>query len=85
MPYMDGPSLLEVLRSYRRFHALPVVVFTGVSEGPLAERARQLNISAMFTKGNATLQEIKATVEQALRPTPLQHADAKPRDGRPTV
>ena len=34
MPDMDGPSFLEVVRSYLRLQSLPVVVLTGISDSP---------------------------------------------------
>src|SRR5687767_14133667 len=46
MPEMDGPSFLEVIRSYLRIQSLPVVVFTGLGESPLAERARSLHVNS---------------------------------------
>src|SRR4051812_29334186 len=34
MPEMDGPSFLEVVRSYLRIQSLPVVVLTGLADSP---------------------------------------------------
>src|SRR6185437_5507402 len=70
MPYMDGPSLLEVLRSYRRFQSLPVVVFTGVVDSSLAERARHMNVSAILAKGKATVHDVLLAVLRELPPAP---------------
>lgn len=43
MPEMDGPSLLEVVRSYLRLQSLPVVVLTGMAESPMIERMQALS------------------------------------------
>ena len=42
MPEMDGPSCLEVVRSYLRLKTLPVVVLTALSDDPLIDRAQAL-------------------------------------------
>src|SRR5688572_31240733 len=45
MPEMDGPSFLEVVRSYLRLQSLPVVVLTGLSDSPMVDRARALKVN----------------------------------------
>src|SRR5881275_1303597 len=45
MPEMDGPSFLEVVRSYLRLQSLPVVVFTALGESPMIDRARALKVN----------------------------------------
>src|SRR3954462_7873766 len=50
MPEVDGPSLLEILRSYLRLQSLPVVVMTGLPDSPLADRARHLKVNAILLK-----------------------------------
>jgi CheY-like chemotaxis protein len=66
MPELDGPSLLEVLRSYLRLHSLPVVVMTGVDEGPLIDRIRAQKVNSILIKGKASLEDIEAAVKEAL-------------------
>src|SRR6266550_8656281 len=51
MPEMDGPSYLEVVRSYLRLQSLPVVVLTAFTDSPLLERARNLSINSILAKG----------------------------------
>src|SRR5687768_17049850 len=58
LPEMDGPSLLEVLRSYLRLQSLPVVVLTALPDSPLVERARHLKVNAILTKAKASLDDI---------------------------
>jgi CheY-like chemotaxis protein len=65
MPDMDGPSLLEVIRSYLRIQSLPVVVLTGLSESPMVDRVRSLHVNTILLKGKVTSDEILQAVEQA--------------------
>src|SRR5687767_6904308 len=65
MPEMDGPSFLEVVRSYLRLHSLPVVVLTGLAESPMVERAQFLKVNSVLIKGKATPEEIKRALEEA--------------------
>lgn len=66
MPEMDGPSFLEVVRSYLRLQSLPVVVLTGLSDSPMIDRARFLKVNSILMKGKATPDEIKAALEEAV-------------------
>jgi CheY-like chemotaxis protein len=66
MPEMDGPSFLEVIRSYLRIQSLPVVVLTGLSDSPMIERARSLKVNSILLKGKATPDEILKDLEHAL-------------------
>lgn len=66
MPEMDGPSFLEVVRSYLRLQSLPVVIMTGLSESPMIDRAQHLKVNAVLIKGKATVEDIKQALEQAV-------------------
>jgi CheY-like chemotaxis protein len=66
MPEMDGPSFLEVLRSYLRIQSLPVVVLTGLSDSPMIDRARALSVNSILVKGKASSEEIVKEVEAAM-------------------
>ena len=66
MPEMDGPSFLEVIRSYLRIQSLPVVVFTGLAESPMAERARSLHVNSILIKGKASPEDVLKALEEAL-------------------
>lgn len=68
LPNMDGPTLLEVVRSYLRLHALPVVVYTGVPDNSLADRVRQLNVGAILAKGKHTLADVVTCIRRELSP-----------------
>ncbi len=70
MPELDGPSLLEILRSYLRLQSLPVVILTGLPESPMIERVRHLKVNAILVKGKATLPEIAQAVQDELHRMP---------------
>ncbi len=70
MPEMDGPSFLEVVRSYLRLQALPVVVLTGMVDSPMVDRARSLKVNSILAKGKATFEDIDRAVHEALHRVP---------------
>jgi CheY-like chemotaxis protein len=70
MPEMDGPSLLEVLRSYLRLQALPVIILTALVDSPMVDRARHLKVNAILAKGKATFEEIGEAIRQELHRLP---------------
>ena len=52
MPQMDGPTLLSILRSYLRWHALPVLLVTALpANDPTLQRAHALGVSGTYYKG----------------------------------
>jgi len=65
MPEMDGPSFLEVLRSYLRLQALPVVIYTGLGDSPMIDRARALKVNSILAKGKAAPEDIIKAIEEA--------------------
>lgn len=66
MPEMDGPSFLEVARSYLRLQSLPVVVLTAFSDSPIVEHVRNLKVNSILVKGKASPEEIQKVIEEAL-------------------
>jgi CheY-like chemotaxis protein len=66
MPEMDGPSFLEVARSYLRLQSLPVVVLTAFSESPMVEHVQNLKVNSILVKGKASPEDIQKAVEEAL-------------------
>jgi CheY-like chemotaxis protein len=70
MPEMDGPSFLEVVRSYLRIQSLPVVVLTGLGDSPMIDRARALKVNAILVKAKATPDDILKAVEEAVHRYP---------------
>jgi DNA-binding NarL/FixJ family response regulator len=65
MPELDGASFLEVVRSYLRL-TVPVVVLTGVEDGPLVDRIREQKVNSILVKGKASPADIQAAVKEAL-------------------
>ena len=66
MPDLDGPNFLEIVRSYLRMYALPVVVLTGLPDSPMIDRIRRLKVNAILVKGKASLEEIRRTIDEAV-------------------
>jgi CheY-like chemotaxis protein len=66
MPEMDGPSFLEIVRSYLRLRSLPVVVLTALGESPMVDRARASGVSSVLVKGRAAFPDVKRAVEEAI-------------------
>ena len=70
IPEMNGADLVEMLRSYVRLHSVPVVVFTAAPDGPLAVRAKSLQVSAVLAKGSTSLRDIADTITAVLTEGP---------------
>jgi CheY-like chemotaxis protein len=70
LPEMDGPSLLEVLRSYLRLQSMPVVVLTALPDSPFVDRARHLKVNAILTKAKASLDDVARAIEESLARVP---------------
>jgi chemosensory pili system protein ChpA (sensor histidine kinase/response regulator) len=70
MPEMDGPSFLEVVRSYLRLQSLPVVVLTGLGDSPMIDRVQHLKVNAVLAKGKVSSDEIVKEVERAVGHAP---------------
>lgn len=71
MPEMDGPSFLEIVRSYLRLQSLPVVVLTAVSDGPLLDRVRNAKVNSILIKSQATHDQILSAVHSAIHHIPI--------------
>lgn len=65
MPEMDGPTFLEIIRSYLRLQSLPVVVLTGIPESPMVDRVQHLKVNSVLVKGKASPEEIQRALEEA--------------------
>ena len=70
MPEMDGTMLLEVIRSHLPLQQLPVVVFTGAPDSPLVQRARDMNVNSVLTKGKASFPDVEAALRLARHHVP---------------
>ena len=65
MPGLDGLGLLEVLRSYLRWHALPVILLSAHATPEQLTRARELGVIDMLHKASFTLPQLAAAVGDA--------------------
>jgi CheY-like chemotaxis protein len=68
MPGMDGIQLLEVIRSYLRFHGMPVILLSAHATAEQMDRAQQLGVSAVFHKANFKLVDLLATLQKVVPP-----------------
>ena len=66
LPEGDGAQLIQLVRSYFGLEKLPVIVYTGISEDPLAERAKQLG-ARVLTKAKTTPTELLAVVADMIQ------------------
>jgi len=62
---MDGPSFLEVIRSYLSLQSLPVVVLTGLPDSPMIGQVQHLKVISVLVKGKASPDEVKQALEEA--------------------
>jgi CheY-like chemotaxis protein len=67
LPEMDGVDLLSVIRSYLRLRALPVIVWTALSEGPMIERAERMKVAEILIKTQTTFPDILAAIDRHVR------------------
>jgi CheY-like chemotaxis protein len=69
MPEVNGTSVLETIRVQMGLKALPVLVWTGLEDSELVERARQLRAYSIIKKGSVTFDDILGKVQAALAGT----------------
>ena len=63
MPQMDGISLLEVMRSYLRWHNLPVILVTAHATPEQLTAARGMGVEYIFDKAQYKLAELAAAID----------------------
>jgi CheY-like chemotaxis protein len=76
MPEMDGLSLLEVLRSYLRWHALPVILLTAHATPAQLQRAAELGVQTVFHKSQFKLTELLTTLQRLIPPAGMHGGGA---------
>jgi CheY-like chemotaxis protein len=74
MPRLDGIGLLELLRAYRHWTKLPVILLTAEATPDELRKARDLGVSHIFQKGMYELEELVAAVDQCITPKPTTPA-----------
>ena len=72
MPELDGISLLEILRSYLRWHALPVIIVTAHATPEQLDKAKALGVHAIFQKSGYKLVDLLACLQQVVPPASAQ-------------
>jgi CheY-like chemotaxis protein len=66
MPELDGVGLLEVMRSYLRWHALPVVLVSAHADARVLDRARELGVRHVLRKAEFRLDDLRGVINDAL-------------------
>jgi len=66
MPGMDGVEVLRRLREDPRWRDLPVVLFTGMMDGPLVEEASRLGVVDYILKGRVAGKDLLDRIGQHL-------------------
>jgi DNA-binding response OmpR family regulator len=64
MPELDGIGLLEVLRSYLRWHSLPVIILSAHGSEAEIRRATELGVAQVFHKASFNLADLAAAVDR---------------------
>jgi CheY-like chemotaxis protein len=80
MPEMDGTHFVEVVRSYLRVHAIPVIMYTGAHDGhPRLDAARGLKVNEVLVKAKSTFEDARRAVDRALQTvSPQPHPGLSP-------
>jgi len=66
MPQMNGPQLVQILRSYHRLATIPIVVLSALHTGELVEQTELLSVSCFLVKSYATIDKIDAALQDAM-------------------
>ena len=66
LPDIDGFMILEKIRQNKSLEAIPVIVFSNLSEEKDVTRATKLGISEFMIKSNFTLDEISKKVKELI-------------------
>jgi CheY-like chemotaxis protein len=69
LPTFDGIAFLKVMRSYRRWRDIPVIVVSAATE-PELESASSLGVRRIFAKAHFKLSEFMTAVRDALELPP---------------
>ena len=68
MPGMSGIDLLEIIRSYLRWHALPVAIVTAHGTDEELKRAEELGVCGIFKKAGFKLVHLLECIQKAVPP-----------------
>jgi CheY-like chemotaxis protein len=64
MPGMDGLAVLQVIRSYLRWTAVPIAILTAYPEDPRLWHVAEHGVTRVFAKAKFNLDEVLQWVEQ---------------------
>src|SRR5438128_488178 len=64
MPQIDGVGLLEIMRSYLRWHALPVVLLSAHATPEQIRMARDMGVEHVFHKASFELPDLAAVINK---------------------
>jgi CheY-like chemotaxis protein len=70
MPSMDGIEFLKVIRSYRRWQKLPVIVLSGLPDDD-RERAARYGVRHVLQKGSLDFAGMRGLIRNELSQTSL--------------
>lgn len=66
MPNMDGYEFLEKMRSVDRFKSIPVLISSNLGQPEDIDRATKLGANSYIIKGNLSLTELVAKLEELI-------------------
>jgi two-component system response regulator AtoC len=66
MPTMDGVGLLEIMRSYLRWHHVPVVVLSAHATNEQLEKMKGMGVRHVLHKANFSLDALGAAIDEEL-------------------
>ena len=69
IPELDGPGLMQVIRSYLRLQSLPVLAWTALLNGPMVDMTRQLGVP-VYMKANTTFDMLDEAIRRTLAQVP---------------
>jgi CheY-like chemotaxis protein len=67
LPEMDGVTFLDIIRSYLRWHRLPVILLTAYDTGDHIDRSQELGVKRIFLKANYEMADLLLAVNQYAR------------------
>jgi two-component system response regulator AtoC len=66
MPTMDGVGLLEIMRSYLRWHHVPVIVLSAHATQEQLDKMQGMGVRHVLHKAHFTLDDLGAAIDDEL-------------------
>jgi CheY-like chemotaxis protein len=70
MPKMDGVAFLQILRQTPQWADIPVILITAFATEDKVSMARALGVNDHFVKADFSVKDLRARIEQHLKPKP---------------